>query len=114
MRLLHHLLPLIRVFIPPLKQVPASVYAQLVTQWQHPHEELQRLRCVLQKGEAEGHPATLIRIVDPEELGRQGLKIHSYADLNDHREVIWYEGWYTTGPRLHVDRVNAPKRKASE
>jgi hypothetical protein len=97
---------------PPLKGLPAPIYAQLVVKWKQPHETLERLRCVSQKGEVSGRGVTLIRIVDPTEVRRLGLTVREYADLDGHAAVIRYEGWigYTPTVEVHLTPVNPPPK----
>jgi hypothetical protein len=96
---------------PALKKVPGPVYTDLVLTWKQPHERIERLRCVCQKGEVNGRKVTLIRIVDPVELGKRGLTVRGYADLDGHVEVMCYEGWFGFVPESKVEltALNPPK-----
>lgn len=96
---------------PPLKGLPAPVYADLVGKWKRPHETLTPLRCVRQKGEVGGRRVTMVRIVNPIELSRRGINVREFADLDGHPEVILYEGWvgYTPVLEVHLTPVNPPQ-----
>lgn len=101
-----------RRLFPPLKGLPAPIYAQLVVKWKHPHETLVQLRCVSQKGEVGGRRVTLVRIVDPGALRGLGLQVREYVDLDSHAAAIWYEGWigYTPALEVHLTPVNPAPR----
>jgi hypothetical protein len=108
----NELLRVVRRLRPPLRTLPDAVYAHLVTQWQEPHERLQRLRCAsrTERGTS-GAPVTLLRVVDPAELARRGLRIETYEDLDAHPEVVLYQGGFAPGSGAQLTRI-APRNGA--
>lgn len=102
----HRLVRVLKQWLfPAVRKLPAQVYAELVVRWKQPHELVERLRCVCQKGEIEGQRVTLIRIVEPEELRGLRLQVREYADLDNQAAVIRYEGWFGYVPSLKVHLI---------
>ena len=55
---------------------------------------LQNLRRVERNGEVEDKSATMIRIFDPAAADKKGIAIDDYQSLDNHPELILYEGYY--------------------
>ena len=98
----------VRYLRPPLHQLPEAVYAHPITQWQEPHERLQRLRCLLHTSPPTGGARlTLVRVVDPAELVRRGLRIETYADLDAHPDAVLYQGGFAPGSGAQLTRISS-------
>ncbi len=78
-------------------------------------EQLMPLVQVRADGVVEGKPATLVRIFEwPEGVKKgatviKGVTVEDYHSLDNHPELILYEGYYTGSPRkpdIHIEKKN--------
>ncbi len=57
-------------------------------------EQLVNMRQAMRAAVVEGRSATLARIFDPAVAKEKGVTIEDYESLNEHPELILYEGYY--------------------
>jgi hypothetical protein len=87
---------------PVLRGLPDAVYAHLVTSWGEGEEALARYRCMTRPGRVGQHHVRFVRVIDPDEVDRRGLKLREYGDLDGHPQLIRYEGWFADGLGAHL------------
>lgn len=71
-------------------------------------EQLLHVKQALCEAVVEGKPSTLVRIFDPDIAKAKGVDVQDYASLNDHPELILYEGYYGRGraPDILIERCD--------
>jgi len=90
------------------KDIPGQVYLHLLTILKVPPENLAGLRCVQQAGFWEDKPVTFIRIYDPR-ASEEAWRIKDFASLDQHPELILYEGYWETGSdRVYLKDKGTP------
>ena len=71
---------------------------------------LQNLRRVESDGLVDGEPVTVVRIFDPATTNERGVDVEDYHSLDDHPELILYEGYYRPdrgqATDIHVEQKN--------
>ena len=79
------------------KGLPAQVYAYLITRMNETHEHAERLKLLQHRDiDAKGKQSKIvkIRVVEPQTIPKN-IKVERYADLDNHPELILYEGYYS-------------------
>jgi hypothetical protein len=73
-------------------------------------EQLADLRQATWDGVVGGKPVTVVRIFDPAAATKQGVNVEDYHNLDNHPELILYEGYYYTSrgqsPDIHIEKKN--------
>mgnify|MGYP001050678799 CR=1 FL=1 len=73
-------------------------------------EQLMYLRQATWDGVVGGKPVTVVRIFDPEIATKKGVNVENYHDLDNHPELILYEGYYYTNrvqaADSHIEKKN--------
>lgn len=71
-------------------------------------EQLTDLRQATWDGVVGGKPVTVVRIFDPAAATKQGINVEEYPNLDNHPELILYEGYYYTSrgqaPDIHIEK----------
>lgn len=71
-------------------------------------EQLMYLRQATWDGVVGGKPVTVVRIFDPAAATKQGVNVEDYHNLDNHPELILYEGYYYTSrgqaPDIHIEK----------
>ncbi len=89
------------------KEIPQWAYAYLVVSLKADPDHLSPLKCVEQLDYLEKRPVTLIRIFDPG--AARGLEIRDFASLDQHPELILYEGYREIqGEKIEILPLNEP------
>lgn len=71
-------------------------------------EQVADLRQATWDGVVGGKPVTVVRIFDPAAATKQGVNVEEYHNLDNHPELILYEGYYYTSrgqaPDIHIEK----------
>ena len=87
------------------RDVPGAAYLHLVTTLGVPPENLKGLRSLQKVGFRNGKLVTFIRIYDPLQAGEQAPQLKDFASLDQHLELILYEGhWERAGNYIVLER----------
>jgi len=73
------------------RDIPQWAYSYLVTRLNVAHEALRDLKCFERRDLVNSTLSVLIRIFNPEEARRAGVR--DFTSLDRHPELIRWEGW---------------------
>jgi hypothetical protein len=62
-----------------------------------PEPDLYKMKIARSPAKVNGAPATVYRFFDNEEATKKGLTINDYESLNEHPELVLYEGYHVAG-----------------
>ena len=90
------------------KDIPSPVYLYLMTTLKVPSETMVKLRSVLKPGFYNGKPVTFFRIYDPN--NEQLLQVKNFIYLDEHPELIIYEGyWENNSDHVYMEHQAGKK-----
>jgi len=79
--------------LPGPKDIPEMVGGHLVTDFNRNPDWVWRLKAVLRQRQ-ESKNAFDIRVYDETETATKKIKVQNYTSLDEHPELILYEGWF--------------------
>ena len=65
---------------------------------------LNLMRCIMKDGDREGQKVTLLRIFNLEDAKKKNIEITAWESLDQHPELIAFEGYYTADDRAFLER----------
>ena len=77
-----------------VKKIEGVLWGYMVSQQGVIVDVLQNLRRVECEAEVGGKPVTMIRIFDPAVANQKGVDVDDYRSLDDHPDLVLYEGYY--------------------
>ncbi|MFH0914741.1 MAG: hypothetical protein V1849_05605 [Chloroflexota bacterium] len=93
------------------KQIPGPVQHHLITQWKMAADLVPLLKAVVRKG-GDGQTGLNIRVFDESEAMAKKVQVKDYTTLNEHPDLILYEGWFDEGSKQV--KLEEKKRISSE
>ncbi len=81
--------------LPGPKFVPDIIGGRLVTDFHKDPDRVWKLKAVKRR-RGESKSAWDIRVYDDVDAATNGVKVENWPSLDDHPELILYEGWYDT------------------
>jgi len=94
------------------RRVPEPVLHYMKRRFMLPTLYASSLRCFETDGSHQGEKVTKLRIFSPAMAGSFGLAIRTIADLDQHPEVLLFEGYVERSGRVYVaDRRSSAKRR---
>jgi hypothetical protein len=98
-----------------VKRVPEPVLQYMKRRFMLPTLYVTSLRCFEGDGSHQGERVTKLRIFSPTMAGSFGLTLKTSSDLDQHPEVLLFEGYIDRGGRVYVaDRRSSAKRRPRE
>ena len=94
--------------LPGPKDIPEMVGGHLVTDFHRNPDWVWKLRAVLSQRQ-ESKNTFDIRVYDEADVAAKKIKIHDYTSLDEHPDLILYEGWYDKESR----EVQLEEKKAA-
>jgi hypothetical protein len=79
-----------------VKQIEGDLFQHMVNKQHVPLDILRNLRVVEQETVLGSQPVGVMvfRIFQPGQVKKNGIKIEDYSSLDDHPELVLYEGYY--------------------
>ncbi len=91
-----------------VRRIEGALWGYMVSKQGVTVDVLQYLRRVECEAEVEGKPVVMIRIFDPIAAKKKGVDIEEYKSLDDHLELVLYEGYYQVAARgatnIHIGK----------
>jgi len=84
--------------LPGPKGIPDIVGGHLVTDFDQEPDWVWKLRSV-QRRRQEDKNVVDIRVFDDVEVATSKVRVQDYTSLDEHPELIWYEGWFNKEAR---------------
>ena len=90
------------------QQWPRNLTNYLKNDLQFLPESMSSLRCVTLSGSFRGFPISLVRIFNYVEANMSGFTVSNYHDLNEHPEVVVFEGYVFKDGPVHLRKKESP------
>jgi len=84
--------------LPGPKYMPDMVGGHLVTDYHQNPDWVWKLKAVVRR-RPESKDAFDVRVFDDVEAATKKIKVHNYLSLDEHPELILYEGWFNNESR---------------
>ena len=84
------------------QQWPGNLTNCLKSEFHLPTEEMASLQCVTLSGSFGGFSVSVIRIFNHIEAEKAGFTVGSYHDLDEHQEVVVFEGYVFKDGPVHL------------
>ena len=84
--------------LPGPKAIPDIVGGHLVVDFKQSPDWVWKLKAVKRRRQ-ESKSAFDIRVFDEVEAATSKIKVHDYTTLDEHPELIWFEGWFDSEAR---------------
>ena len=95
------------------KEMPQIVGQHLVVDLQEDPDWVWELKCVL-RPRIESKHAFDFRIFDPAEAASKGVNVKDYHSLDEHPEMILFEGWFDKQlMKVHLQEKPVPTPRAA-
>lgn len=89
-------------------QWPKNLINCLKNELRLPPEEMEPLQCVTLSGSFGGFSVSVIRIFNYIEAEKAGFTVNSYHDLDEHQEVVVFEGYVFKDGPVHLRKKESP------
>ena len=89
-----------------IKQIDGSVWGHLFNVHQIDVNTLSNeMRCVEREGVLDGRePVKFLRVFKPAEAQQRGITVTGWEILDEHPDLILFEGYLTTTNKAHLER----------
>lgn len=95
------------------KQLPKNVQDYLTENFHLRQEDLIPLQWVVRKELFDGDPANFVRIYDGTKCHEKGLPVNEFTDLDNHPEMVLFEGHVFTGKTMDLQRKIQKQKEAA-
>ncbi len=91
------------------KRIPETVREYLRKRFMMPGAYIEGFRCIETSRLVDGKMANWIRVYEPSLARRKGLAIRDDLDLDQHPEVVLFEGYVTMEGRIYLADRRQPR-----
>lgn len=80
--------------LPGPKEIPELIGRYTVVQLKKDPDWVWKQKAVCREGVLDNKKVTFCRVFDEAEATKKGIKVKNYLSLDEHPELIMYEGWF--------------------
>jgi hypothetical protein len=94
------------------QQLPKNIQDYLTENFNLRREDLIPLQWVARKELFDGDPANFVRIYSGTKTQEKGVTINNFDDLNNHPDLVLFEGHVFGGKAMNLERKTPIKKEA--